>query len=168
MRGKLRFIHLLHSIIGITPACAGKTFCTCCLIIKYRDHPRVCGENKLELVVAELGEGSPPRVRGKLRCRCRFLAHLGITPACAGKTKRRMGPVGSEGDHPRVCGENEDNYKGFNYRLGSPPRVRGKPRLTAVAISPTGITPACAGKTESWKKNIDSVRDHPRVCGENL
>ena len=49
----------------------------------------MCGENKIGLIVAELGEGSPPRVRGKLNVAGNADRKEGITPACAGKTKPR-------------------------------------------------------------------------------
>ena len=51
------------------------------------------------------------------------------------------------GDHPRGCGENQQLLHGLLIRLGSPPRMRGKPHTDAAAIRPTGITPADAGKT---------------------
>ena len=31
---------------GITPACAGKTFLICSVIIQHQDHPRMCGKDK--------------------------------------------------------------------------------------------------------------------------
>ncbi len=31
--------------LGITPACAGKTYLQALLVVDNRDHPRMCGEN---------------------------------------------------------------------------------------------------------------------------
>ena len=91
--------------------------------------------------------GSPPRVRGKRRGAGAAHSRLGITPACAGKTTRRKLVAIPEGDHPRVCGENESEREaGFRFK-GSPPRVRGKPVRRIHRESAKGITPACAGKT---------------------
>ena len=49
---------------------------------------------------------------------------------------------------------------------GSPPRVRGKDALIALATAHTGITPACAGKSIIMFISVYVNRDHPRVCGE--
>ena len=49
---------------------------------------------------------------------------------------------------------------------GSPPRVRGKEERDAAANSKTGITPACAGKSQYRLQNDQRPKDHPRVCGE--
>ena len=46
----------------------------------------MCGENPAEEQKHKRGEGSPPRVRGKLRCSSGEKALARITPACAGKT----------------------------------------------------------------------------------
>ena len=45
--------------------------------------------------------------------------------------------------------------------------MRGKRWKGAITVVLTGITPACAGKTQSAKRIFISVKDHPRVCGEN-
>ena len=86
VRGKPSQIYLLLLYHGITPACAGKTKCFIPQAKRLEDHPRVCGENKMELLLAELGEGSPPRVRGKPISIASKYAEIRITPACAGKT----------------------------------------------------------------------------------
>ena len=66
VRGKQMCKRNLRQANRITPACAGKT-CSYFLKIKEsRDHPRVCGENKLSSIAAQYFLGSPPRVRGKL------------------------------------------------------------------------------------------------------
>ena len=66
-----------------------------------------------------------------------------------------------------MCGENRQRQPLLLTVLGSPPRVRGKPKKSGKHPALYGITPACAGKTaglwEVWKKR----QDHPRVCGEN-
>ena len=86
-------------------------------------------------------------MRGK-----RFFARIsnqppGITPADAGKTKINLGPEGTVKDHPRRCGENQDELLRKAVKNGSPPQVRGKllKALSWVAIQ--RITPAGAGKT---------------------
>ena len=55
----------------------------------------MCGENGKEYTGLFAEIGSPPRVRGKLRCRHSITANFRITPAHAGKTlrKRRISVV---------------------------------------------------------------------------
>ena len=69
-------------------------------------------------------------------------------------------------DHPRVCGEKCCLQGPYLRRLGSPPRVRGKVRLRLTYYTPSGITPACAGKSAPTTAATRCIWDHPRVCGE--
>ena len=98
------------------------------------------------------------------------LTHLppGITPACAGKSKKRHLGGWKKGDHPRVCGEKLRLCEFLLSSLGSPPRVRGKAASACLTSFQTGITPACAGKSLWPLVLFASSRDHPRVCGEKL
>ena len=92
---------------------------------------------------------------------------MGITPACAGKTRFRMQAASSNRDHPRVCGENLPVCYVLRGCVGSPPRVRGKQRRAGRRDAQRRITPACAGKTLSAFLRLLPLEDHPRVCGEN-
>ena len=131
VRGKLQMTLSSVLNIRITPACAGKT----CFIKTFKnhpqDHPRVCGENGDQEAVRRLHGGSPPRVRGKLLYKDARVDQTRITPACAGKTRRRVVWAVVSEDHPRVCGENTSRVPRHKSGGGSPPRVRGKPRRHA-------------------------------------
>ena len=166
MRGKGTATACLRSLIGITPACAGKSL-RCHLRSAVRwDHPRVCGEKWEEELSSRLEEGSPPRVRGKGVDRKIALLRYGITPACAGKRTGAEACGGCSWDHPRVCGE-KFIHSSLRYgRLGSPPRVRGKDYDSARIRCQLGITPACAGKSYLGATFAFQAEDHPRVCGE--
>ena len=94
--------------IRITPACAGKT-------PLYR-------QSALPSI------GSPPRVREKLIVEYQPSVWTRITPACAGKTLQLTLSQGITQDHPRVCGKNELSEGTVLNMVGSPPRVREKPR----------------------------------------
>ena len=65
MRGKVINAIAEPVTLGITPAYAGKR----CMSLKPglgdKDHPRVCGEKMLSTGANMLGQGSPPRMRGK-------------------------------------------------------------------------------------------------------
>ena len=69
--------------------------------------PRVCGEKRLCAPPIASAVGSPPRMRGKVVAHCVRQNAVRITPAYAGKSKRRALPALSPGDHPRMCGEKE-------------------------------------------------------------
>ena len=51
-----------------------------------KDHPRGCGENIKADAAQKGGDGSPPRMRGKLSPTVGLLFVIRITPADAGKT----------------------------------------------------------------------------------
>ena len=73
----------------ITPACAGTTADTATATKVWRDHPRVCGNHFLCMMVVKHLLGSPPRVREPLLCVKWNKQCNGITPACAGTTAHR-------------------------------------------------------------------------------
>ena len=52
------------------------------------------------------------------------------------------------------------------FKLGSPPRMRGKGCYMQELSGETGITPAYAGKRQRRATACTWLRDHPRVCGE--
>ena len=91
-----------------------------------------------------------------------------ITPACAGKRTRSGFFHLWSRDHPRVCGEKSAAFFATLGKSGSPPRVRGKVKITAAVAKHAGITPACAGKRHGRRRNPALRRDHPRVCGEKF
>ena len=131
----------------ITPAGAGKTSAFFSVCLSAGDHPRRCGENRVNLLRYALLNGSPPRMRGKLKfCLCsRTITR--ITPADAGKTHAPRPISATPQDHPRGCGENGGNRRQASAYRGSPPRMRGKRRHSRRFAVITRITPADAGKT---------------------
>ena len=131
---------------GITPACAGKSRPSTTARQRKEDHPRVCGEKPVSRSIVISRIGSPPRVRGKVRNFAINFSMSRITPACAGKSIRRLPRRNRAGDHPRVCGEKNLTRSPLALTTGSPPRVRGKVSIICGIASTMGITPACAGK----------------------
>ena len=111
--------------------------------------------------------GSSPRVRGKHVPYGGKSGKIGLIPACAGKTAARPYRRAPRWAHPRVCGENSLGCCSVVPRLGSSPRVRGKPTSNSGLLPRPRLIPACAGKTGE----VDCVgadrTAHPRVCGEN-
>ena len=107
-------------------------------------------------------------MREKLACTFRNLDDGGITPACAGKTKILTAHTLTTQDHPRVCGKNVYRLIIPQLATGSPPRVREKLLVRLRIKVNGGITPACAGKTNSDNVSLSFGGDHPRVCGKNI
>ena len=106
MRGKPTEIYDFVVKRRITPAYAGKTWIERAGETLLEDHPRVCGENGEPAHTGQQKEGSPPRMRGKLKEFIQSYAYSGITPAYAGKTYQAHRQKTPHEDHPRVCGEN--------------------------------------------------------------
>ena len=65
-RGRLKKRHFLLNVARITPACAGKTLPLSLSCNKYRDHPRMRGEDNGSIFPMSDGVGSPPHARGRL------------------------------------------------------------------------------------------------------
>ena len=91
--------------VGITPACAGKSLVKGCAVILIQDHPRVCGEKLMSILILAYSPGSPPRVRGKVLRITWLQLYARITPAYAGKSNAGPQMPVATRDHPRVCGE---------------------------------------------------------------
>ena len=109
-------------------------------------HPRVGGEKLTRCIYPGVGEGSPPRGRGKgilLSAVCRWSR---ITPAWAGKSSSPFGMAFVAQDHPRVGGEKPSTEGAELGYWGSPPRGRGKVIQHVKQNTVIGITPAWAGK----------------------
>ena len=146
VRGKDTLGQIVHTGVGITPACAGKSLWSPLLLILAEDHPRVCGEKHPSTAIRQRNTGSPPRVRGKVRVQAPVQEHRGITP--------------------RLCGEKNDWQRIKEAYTGSPPRMRGKVPSTNGTFCNRGITPAYAGKSFVFSFKNVCTEDHPRVCGE--
>ena len=130
------------------------------------DHPRTCGEKAMYEYGNNTAEGSPPHVRGKEVDTVTETAVTGITPACAGKSALWPCSMPCCRDHPRMCGEKNGTVQSKRRSIGSPPHVRGKDTYCTFLNSSPGITPACAGKSQSEPETNARRKDHPRMCGE--
>ena len=108
----------------------------------------MCGEKPLAQQPRKRGPGSPPHVRGKVWFNCN--------------------PGSPQQDHPRMCGEKTILDVISKETMGSPPHVRGKEVVSFLCFAVAGITPACAGKSETEKPEVGQYMDHPRMCGEKL
>ena len=107
-------------------------------------------------------------MRGKEHLRQNLRYRDGITPAYAGKRKKRLTMTAADGDHPRLCGEKVSTTANATQQAGSPPPMRGKAFDANGDVTAAGITPAYAGKSWTCKCPVPESRDHPRLCGEKV
>ena len=89
----------------ITPAYAGKRLRSTDFSDVDKDHPRLCGEKIFLCFVIMALIGSPPPMRGKDQAFQPLYMQHRITPAYAGKSKRKRIRKIKDRDHPRLCGE---------------------------------------------------------------
>ena len=130
----------------ITPAHAGRSFCTHELRSAQKDHPRACGEKPAPLPALLPPQGSPPRMRGEACLACLRGHVVRITPAHAGRSSAKRAFLQLIQDHPRACGE-KAKAKALRHLLrGSPPRMRGEVLGTSFLYAVVRITPAHAGR----------------------
>ena len=147
VRGARAQTKALDEMDGIIPACAGSTSAVLSIGVVDRDHPRMCGEHVLLVLLSPFVLGSSPHVRGARMAYTTFCTEHGIIPACAGSTGTLVTPHCESWDHPRMCGE----HSGW----------------TAATGSACGIIPACAGSTSRCSACRRGAGDHPRMCGEH-
>ena len=149
VRSRLLGSVIEHLVIGITSACAEQTPELKLFVCTVRDHLRVCGADAHNIPSEARGEGSPPRVRSRLRCHRSAYCSTGITSACAEQTCIRWPTSASQWDHLRVCGADWRSVRSRPRRRGSPPRVRSRPGHPLDTEAYPGITSACAEQTST-------------------
>ena len=150
----------------IIPAYAGNRTLRLFSFSSIRDHPRVCGEQRIVRVIVHLHRGSSPRMRGTGSFLELRTQPIGIIPAYAGNRSRLRRREDTPRDHPRVCGEQVPIFATLTRMLGSSPRMRGTEIGPQVVEPQAGIIPAYAGNRNWYTGGQTNVRDHPRVCGE--
>ena len=132
---------------GITPACAGKREPDGVLVLTLWNHPRVRGEELMNLTCVIRFAESPPRARGRALWECSW---------------NRLFK-----NHPRVRGEERAVAEDADPRRGITPACAGKSFSSFLLMGLVhGITPACAGKRASACPYKSSGGNHPRVRGE--
>ncbi len=150
-----------------TPACAGRTPTSRPGPRSWTDHPRLRGENVTQDVFTSSDLGPPPPARGEPET---VVLEDGVdrtTPACAGRTRRRLSGRGGRSDHPRLRGENPSARPSAGPAAGPPPPARGERSWCGVLPEDRRTTPACAGRTRAKQAARAERKDHPRLRGEN-
>ena len=149
MRGKGTRKNFQNITTRITPAYAGKSESPIRKAVGVQDHPRLCGEKCIAVVISNGILGSPPPMRGKGDTSCIVGQRQRITPAYAGKRFQISIRWNLLRDHPRLCGEKFHRLQALPLLWGSPPPMRGNAKVHIVGLSPLRITPAYAGKSNT-------------------
>ena len=105
-------------------------------------------------------------MRGKVRKLFKICPRFRITPAYAGKSRRKGICRRKAWDHPRLCGEKNIFRQNEFGIIGSPPPMRGKAWQADSRNIGDRITPAYAGKSFLHPRRRRMRKDHPRLCGE--
>ena len=187
-RGRLDVEGLGSTLLGITPACAGKTPSPLSVKGAMRDHPRIRGEDALYTAPAlraawitpacagktmpdgfsaEKAVGSPPHARGRPASDEWDNVDVRLTPACAGKTNPRSPTPACPTAHPRMRGEDTSSPFRETAMSGSPPHARGRRSRGDRPVKRCRLTPACAGKTRRPRSERGHLPAHPRMRGED-
>ena len=112
-------------------------------------------------------EGSPPLARGRRSRSLRTTEACRLTPACAGKTRPVLRCSDRSAAHPRLRGEDFLSGSAWKLIYGSPPLARGRQRGPRDCCDRPGLTPACAGKTDTNSEGGKQNGAHPRLRGED-
>ena len=147
MRGKVAVVLVSLFSVRITPAYAGKSCQYLYFTPLSEDHPRLCGEKHKPDLFRTDRKGSPPPMRGKVYIASRTVRPWRITPAYAGKRPHGGFFCKSLEDHPRLCGEKQNDKNAKANTTGSPPPMRGKGISNLQKEIQRRITPAYAGKS---------------------
>ena len=129
------------------PAYAGKTILAIAVATGVKEHPRVCGENRMLCFDVYYIMGTSPRMRGKQQRLPWWAGLLRNIPAYAGKTRMGANLTALEAEHPRVCGENMITSSNGLTQAGTSPRMRGKLGVYNGCHCGFRNIPAYAGKT---------------------
>ena len=150
---------------GIIPARAGFTDNPSGANKSETDHPRSRGVYDVENMRGAILAGSSPLARGLRDREAVEFADVGIIPARAGFTPRRVLPRRLCTDHPRSRGVYTDNAAITPCISGSSPLARGLPVPASIRLQVPGIIPARAGFTNRFHVKHSSKKDHPRSRG---
>ena len=128
MRGRRGFVVRGHIGLGLTPANAGTTILLAPIADDVVAHPRECGDDYIRDHQRRRRRGSPPRMRGRLPSAPIMSSSVWLTPANAGTTPGWIQSCRMRRAHPRECGDDYICREGDGLAIGSPPRMRGRPR----------------------------------------
>ena len=160
---------LMAAVFGSSPHTRGAPWTPARSCTRWQDHPRIRGEHRNLYESIANGLGIIPAYAGSTRRRLRPHAHdPWIIPAYAGSTPCRCHkidwPCGSS-PHTRGAPASMDRSSA---RSRDHPRIRGEHYFkTLTAYSTTGSSPHTRGALSHRAPGSAWVKDHPRIRGEH-
>ena len=127
-RGRPRTQQHFKDECGNTPAYAGKTNPGKNGERGRQKHPRLRGEDPLQVRYFQCGEETPPLTRGRPFLFIEERKRNRNTPAYAGKTLSAPQECGPFGKHPRLRGEDRNRTRKIPCVPETPPLTRGRHR----------------------------------------
>ena len=128
--------------------------------------PAHAGSSVLMALCGLPDAGSSPRMRGAVVASDVRRVTIGIIPAHAGSSRGVLLEVIPSQDHPRACGEQDEQAQETVGIVGSSPRMRGAEVRERAAHDGLRIIPAHAGSSHNPRTDGIRSEDHPRACGE--
>ncbi len=166
-RGTRRRRHRRPRQHRFIPAWAGNTTSTPRSGVSTTVHPRVGGEHRRKVVLAQSEYGSSPRGRGTPGEAVRRSPGRWFIPAWAGNTYQTVRNEALKTVHPRVGGEHTGTPKSVGSGTGSSPRGRGTQQMARAIHRRRRFIPAWAGNTVDGLARVPPGSVHPRVGGEH-
>ena len=112
-------------------------------------HPRACGEQQGDVVIAQVYDGSSPRMRGTEDILIPDVCPARFIPAHAGNSSSRLGRADRISVHPRACGEQRSLRAELREIIGSSPRMRGTAIGDIALFGNIRFIPAHAGNSRN-------------------
>ena len=167
MRGRLEGVHDDPNPVRNTPADAGTTRVMKLACFITREHPRGCGDDHRYTGAVVSRMGTPPRMRGRQGRPGPEPGRPRNTPADAGTTADELWTLDDAEEHPRGCGDDHNPVSIGMQAMGTPPRMRGRPRSSVRLPVRWRNTPADAGTTFGAPTTTRTTAEHPRGCGDD-
>ena len=149
-----------------TPAGAGNSGHSWCVLAKKTVYPRWRGELLPRWLCRSLWNGLPPLARGTLALFLSGESRYRFTPAGAGNSRYLVISSLSAAVYPRWRGELRNRSASKMIAAGLPPLARGTPRVARIHLPPQRFTPAGAGNSGLLGSIISAVSVYPRWRGE--
>ena len=132
-----------------------------------RAHPRSRGDHAVPTIANPWPPGSSPLARGPHWGADGQRFDDGLIPARAGTTTTFSMRCAQSGAHPRSRGDHVVMMAKNTVNTGSSPLARGPRLLILVFALIGGLIPARAGTTITLRRQIKTVRAHPRSRGDH-
>ena len=125
------------------------------MVKAYRDqekHPRLRGEDRVKLCNIDSFRGNTPACAGKTPRKIERPKPVAETPPLArGRLHKETGEIPFTRNTPACAGKTDNPRHERGIQRETPPLARGRRSVPLHAPAEDGNTPACAGKTQHYE-----------------